>query len=94
MQRRMRFKLKLHLKCGGSINIWRSFLGLWPNWPVPKGKRGDIRVCYKKMGRVLTWEVWSAALFCMLQFTSREQGLLKCRMSGNGKFPIGTSILP
>lgn len=34
------------------------------------------------------------ALFCMLQLTTREQGLLKCRKKGNGKFPIGTSILP
>lgn len=43
--------------------------------------------------KVLTQEVWSTALFCILQLTFREQGLLKCRKKGNRKFPIGMGIL-
>lgn len=98
MQRRTGFKLELGLKCGESMNTRCSSLGLWLNQPVPKGKGGDIRASwYKAMGKGVEFlipEVWSMPLFCMLQLTIREQGLLKCREKGNGKFPIGASILP
>lgn len=74
MQRRLRFKLELDLKCGGGTNIWCSSPGLWANQPVPRGKGGDIRLWYKKMGKHQSFDLGGVEYGSVLHVTAYHEG--------------------